>query len=123
MSEVGYHPQVFKTATLCALPKPGKRSRSLPCFYRLIALLFCLGKALERIVSRRLSHMALKYKSFSPFHFGATPHRSAVNAAATLTHNIEKAFFDKEIMNAIAFDIKKACDRVTDRRLVQRLWE
>ena len=115
--EVGYPPQVFKTA------KPGKRSHLFPQSYRLIALLSCLEKTLERIVARRLSYTALKYKLFSPFHFGATPRRSAVDAAATLTHDIEKAFFDKEIMSALAFDIKEAFDKVTDGRLVIRLWE
>ena len=74
-------------------------------------------------MARRLSHTAFKYKLFSFFHFGATPLRSAIDAAATLTHNIEKAFFDKKIMSAIAFNIKGAFDRVTDGRLVKRLWE
>ncbi len=37
--EEGYHSLIFKTAILCALPKPGKRNRSLPRSYRLIALL------------------------------------------------------------------------------------
>ena len=82
-----------------------------------------MGKALERIVARRLLHTALKYKLFSPFHFGATPRRLAVDAAATLTHDIEKAFFDKKIMSALAFDIKRAFDRVTDGELVKGLWE
>lgn len=121
--EEGYHPRVFKNATLCALPKPGKRSRSLPRSYRLIALLSCLGKALERIVARRLAYIALKCKLFSPLHFGATPRRSAVDAAATLTHDIERGFQDREIMTVLAFDIKGAFDRVTDGRLVKRLWE
>ena len=55
-----YHPRVFKEATLCALPKSGKCSRSLPRSYRLISLLFCLGKALEHIVARRLACIALE---------------------------------------------------------------
>lgn len=37
--EEGYHSLIFKTAILCVLPKPGKRNRSLPRSYRLIALL------------------------------------------------------------------------------------
>lgn len=41
---IGYHPQCFKTAILCALPKLGKRIRSEPQSYRLIALFSCLGK-------------------------------------------------------------------------------
>lgn len=121
--EKGYHPSVSKDATLCALPKPGKRSRSLPRSYRLIALLSCPGKVLERVVAKRLSHIALKYRIFSPLHFGATPRRSAVDAAATLTHDVEKAFQDQEVVTALAFDIKGAFDRVTEDRLVKRLWE
>lgn len=121
--EEGYHLCVFKNATLCALPKPGKRPRSLPRSYRLIALLSCLGKVLERVVARRLAHLALKYKLFSLLHFGATTRRSAVDAAATLTHDVEKAFQDHEVLTALAFDIKGAFDRVTNTRLIKRLWE
>lgn len=119
--EEGYHPCIFKNATLCALPKPGKRLRSLPRSYRLIALLLCLGKVLERVVARRLAHIALKCEIFSPLHFGATPRQSAVDAAATLTHDVEKAFQDQEVLSALAFDIKEAFERVTDARLIERL--
>lgn len=56
----GYHPKLFKTAILCALPKPGKRARALPRSYRLTALLSCLEKALEQIVAKRLGNIALK---------------------------------------------------------------
>lgn len=88
----GYHPKILKTAILCALPKPGKRARALPRSYRLIALLSCLGKAIERIMAKRLGHIALKHGLISPLHFGATAGRLAVDATATLTHDIEKAF-------------------------------
>lgn len=105
--EIGYHPRVFKTAILCAIPKFGKFFCSFPQLYWLVVLLSYLGKALERIVARRSSYMALKYKLLSSFYYGATLYRSAVDAAAILTHNIEKAFFDKKIMSALTFDIKK----------------
>lgn len=88
----GYHPKIFKITILCALPKPGKRARALPRSYRLIALLSCLGKALERIVAKRLGYIALKHGLISPLHFDAIAGRSAVDAAATLTYDIEKAF-------------------------------
>lgn len=65
----------------------------------------------------------MKYEIFSPLHFGTTPRRSAVDAAATLTHDVEKAFQDQEVLTALAFDIKGAFDRVTDTRLIQRLWK
>lgn len=110
-------------AILYTLLKPGKRSRLLLHSYQLIVLLYYLGKALKYIVAKRLSYMALKYKSFSLFHFGATPRRLAIDAAAILTHNIEKAFFHEKISRTLTFDIKGVFDRVSDRQLVQRLWE
>lgn len=121
--EEGYHAPVFKTAILCALPKPGKRNRSLPQSYRLIALLSCLGKGLERVVAKRLSNIALKNGPISSLHFGAFPGRSAIDATATLTHDVEKAFENHDVLTALAFDIKGAFDRVSEKRLVQRLWE
>lgn len=87
----GHNPQCFKSAILCTLPKPGKRICSEPRSYRLIALLSCLGKVLETVVARQLSTFALKAKLYSNLHFGAIPGRSAVDATATLTHDVKKA--------------------------------
>ena len=119
----GYHPTVFKTAILCALPKIGNRPKHLPRSYRLIALLSCLEKVLERIVARRLARIALKSRLISPVHFGAIPGRSAVDAACTLTHDVERAWEQEDILTALAFDIKGAFDAVTKERLTERLWQ
>lgn len=59
----------------------------------------------------------------SPLHFGAIARRSAVDAAATLTHDVEKAWQEGEVLTALAFDIKGAFDTVTEKRLIARLWE
>ena len=56
-------------------------------------------------------------------HLGATRRRSAVDAASTLTNDVEKAFQDQDVVAALAFDIKGAFDRVTDARLIKWLWE
>ena len=56
-----YYPTVFKTAILCALPKLGNRLKYLPRSYRLVTLLLCLEKVLERIVARKLARIALKF--------------------------------------------------------------
>lgn len=112
---------MFKNATLYALPKPGKRSHSLPRSYRLIVLLSYVEKVLKRVVTRWLAHLALKYKLFSPLHFGAISRCSAVDAATTLTCNVEKAFQNQEVLTVLAFEIKGAFDKVTDKRLIKRL--
>ncbi len=119
--EEGYHPLVFKNAILCALPKSGKHCRALPGSYRLIAFLSCLGKGLERIVAKRLNNIALRLQLTSSLNFDAIAKRSTLDAAATLTHDIEKSFQKQEILTTLAFDIKRAFDRVIDYRLIQRL--
>ena len=118
-----HHPLAFKTAILCALPKPGLRPKHLPHSYRLIALLSCLGKALEKVIARKLSEIAIRTRLVSPIHCGAIARRSAVDAAATLTHDVERAWQDSEILTALAFDIKGAFDTITEKRLTARLWD
>ena len=88
----GHHPLAFKTAILCALPKPGLRPKYLPRSYRLIALLSCLRKVLEKVIARRLSEIAIRTRLISPIHCGAIARRSTVDAAATLTHDVEKVW-------------------------------
>ncbi len=74
-------------------------------------------------MAKRLGHIALKDGLISLLHFGAIAGRSAVDAAATLTHDIEKAFQNQEVITELAFDIKGALDRVSEARLTKRLWE
>ena len=69
--EENFHLHCFKNATLCILPKPGKRSRLLPLSYRLIALLVCRSKVLELFVPRLLAYLALEYKLIRFLYFAA----------------------------------------------------
>lgn len=43
----------------------------------------------------------------SSIHFGAIARHLAVDAAATLTHDVEKAWQDSKILTALAFDLKE----------------
>ena len=60
-----------------------------------------------------LANIVLKSRLISPIHFGAIPGRSAVDAACTLTYDIERAWEQEDILTALAFDIKGAFDAVT----------
>ncbi|KAI0728450.1 hypothetical protein C8Q72DRAFT_756138, partial [Fomitopsis betulina] len=53
----GYHPKEWRKAITVAIPKPGKPNYSNPRAYRLIQLLECMGKVLERIVANRLAYL------------------------------------------------------------------
>ena len=56
-ANVGYHPQIWRKTVAVALRKPKKPDYSNPRAYCLIQLEECLGKVLESIIARRLSHM------------------------------------------------------------------
>jgi hypothetical protein len=59
----GYHPKCFKKATGVILKKPQSakplyRNYALPKAYKIISLLNCLAKIMEKIIARRLAIMA-----------------------------------------------------------------
>jgi hypothetical protein len=58
-----YHPKYFKEATGVILKKPQSakllyRNYALPKAYRIISLLNCLTKIMEKIITRKLAVMA-----------------------------------------------------------------
>lgn len=76
---------------------------------------------LEYVVARRLAYIALKYEMLSLLNFSAIPWQSTIDVIATFTYDIEKAFPDQEVLTALAFNIKKAFDKVTKASLILRL--
>ena len=50
-----YHPQRWRHAKGVLLEKPNKRDRTLVKSYRVISLLNCLGKVVEKVVAKQLS--------------------------------------------------------------------
>ncbi|CAK5274977.1 unnamed protein product [Mycena citricolor] len=58
----GFHPKQWRQAVAVALRKPRKPDYSEPRAYRLIQLLECMGKVLEKVVARRLTYLAGKHR-------------------------------------------------------------
>ena len=115
------HPLPFRTATLIAIPKPGKRDKSSPRSYRLIALLSVLGKGLERLIARRLAWVAIRERIIHPQQFGALPGRSATDLAVAAVHDIEETLLRGKAASMLTLDIKGAFDAVLPGRLILRL--
>lgn len=97
------------------LPKPNKADKTNPKSYRPIALLSVLIKGLERLISKRMSWMAITAKVLSPQQFGALRLRSATDLATCLTHDVEEAL--------LILDVKGAFNAVLPGRLIRRLRE
>ena len=59
--QLGYYPEHFQKSTTVVLRKPGKLDYADPKAYRPIALLNTIGKALEAVITTRISYMVEVY--------------------------------------------------------------
>ena len=117
----GYHPKPWRRAIAIALRKPNKPDYSNPRAYRLITLLECLAKVLERIVARRLTFLAGKLNLVPPNQFGGRSNSSTDDAITTFITDIQAAWNHGKVTSALTFDIKGYFDFVNHDRLLCEL--
>jgi hypothetical protein len=82
----GIHP--WKKATVVVINKPQKPDYSIPKVYRPIALMECVGKLLEKIITKRINANIERFNLLPMTQFGSRPHHSTIDAVATLVHKI-----------------------------------
>ena len=119
--QTGYHPKPWRKAIAVALKKPKKPDYSNPRAYRLITLLECLGKVLERIVAKRLTFLAGKLDLVPPNQFGGRSNSSTNDAILTFINDIQSAWNHGKVTTALTFDIKGYFDFVNHNRLLREL--
>jgi hypothetical protein len=86
----GYHPQAWREAIGIVLAKKGKDDYTSPKSYRVISLLNCLGKLLEKIFASRLAYLAnIKDYFLHPSQLGGRKQRSALDTALLLLNKIQ----------------------------------
>lgn len=74
------HSNRWKTAICILIPKSEKKDTNAAKSYGPISILSCLGKALEKIVARRMSHLAATLKVIANPQMGSQAHRSPTDA-------------------------------------------
>ena len=117
---LGYHPTCFKLAEVVFLPKPGRDPSSVKG-WRPISLLSCLGKGLERILAKRMSHLAIAWDVVGRQQFGALPKRSSTDLVTCVVHDIEEAKTQGWASTLVTLDIQGAFDAVLHNRLIWRM--
>ncbi|GAA3296697.1 hypothetical protein GCM10020218_080510 [Dactylosporangium vinaceum] len=110
--ELTYHPKQWRNAKIIVLRKPGKPDYSVPGAYRPISLLNTLGKLLEAVMARRLSHLAEKHNLLPNSQFGGRPGRTTEHALLVLSSAIDKAWYKHKVVTLISFDLKGAFNGV-----------
>lgn len=105
------------------LQKPNKSDLSSPRSYRPSALLFVLGKGLERLLARGIAWIAVQEKVLTSQQFGALPGRSAIDLTTCLTHDIEGALNEGRTASMLTLDVKGAFDAALPGRFIRRMRE
>ena len=113
-------PDAWKESTVIALLKPG-RARQDAASYRPIALSSCLGKLLERMVSKRLTFILEEQDLLSKFQCGFRKHHTPIDHLIRLESDIRKGYKSKQHTTAIFLDIKNAFDMVYKPALIYKI--
>ena len=121
--DIDHHPKDFRIVIVAIIAKTNKADMTSPRSYRPIALLSVLGKGLERLVAKRKSWIAIKFKVLFRQQFGAFLLRSSVDLTTCFTHDFETALSKGETATLATLDVKGAFDAVLPGRLVRRLRE
>ena len=108
----GYHPCTWKTAKGILLRKQGKPTYTAAKAYRVISLLSCLGKVVEKVVATWITNFCEKEDTFHRGQFGCRRGRGTSDAVAQLVAKVEKAWGTKRTTLALLLNIKGAFDRV-----------
>jgi hypothetical protein len=117
----GYHPCTWKTAKGILLRKQGKPTYTVAKAYRVISLLSCFGKVVERAVATWIASYCETNEIFHRGQFGCRWGRGTSDALAQLVAKVENAWSQKRIALALLLDVKGAFDRVDKQRLLRRM--
>ena len=114
MFELGFFPQIFKTAKVVPIFKAG--DKHLVRNYRPISPLSCLSKALEKVIKNRFINFFEKHEIFYDFQYGFREKRGVMHA---LLDVITPAYDANEHnkFTALLMDLRKAFDIVSHQIL------
>lgn len=108
----GTHPKAWKIVKGIVLHKANKPDYSKPKAYRVISLLDCVCKVVEKVVTELLSTTV--EPKLHTGQFGCRKRHSVVDAASCLTNSVHKAWAEKNIAGALLMDVKGALDLFKD---------
>ena len=118
---LGYHPKEWEKSRGILLEKGGKRDLSLVRSYRVISLLNCMGKVVEKVVANQLSDYCETFSKLHPGQMGTRKERSAIDTVAALVHVVQEKWSEKLLAGALFMDVKGAFDHVSKAQLLRHI--
>ncbi|KAJ3542437.1 hypothetical protein NM208_g4093 [Fusarium decemcellulare] len=114
---LSHHPKRFKFAKTILIRNEGKDAK-LPGSWRPLAMLCCVGKLLEKIVSKKLTAFVTAHKLLPETQFGG---RCTSKALQYLFNIVYDAWVRGEVVTLLGLDMKGAYDNVVQFKLLQTL--
>lgn len=119
--KTGFYPPQWKNAITAIIRKQGKENYSEPGAYWPIALLSCISKVFETLLSRRLAHWAETNNVIAEGHTGGRRQHSTEDSFVMLTTWIKHKWRQGFIVSGLFLDVKSAYPSVHTDRLIHTL--
>ena len=115
-----YLPAEWRCHHITPIHKSG--DRSIISNYRPISLLCCISKVLERLVFDKSYDFIVK-SSISDSQFGFIKNRSTLHQLLLYSELLYSAHDNRQQVDSIYLDIRKAFDTVSHAKLLAKLWD
>lgn len=118
----GVLPIEWKIATICVIPKPGKRPDSLTNL-RPISLTSCVGKVMEKMILTRYEWHLDNHKLLPATLIGFRRHVSAQDAALLIKQDVYSQSSRVQTRTLVGLDIHKAFDNIKHAALLEKVYD
>lgn len=119
--KAGNFPRPWCSATTAIIRKSGKDCYAEHNEYRPIALLSCLGKVFEKILTRRLNYWAESSAAISPCHMGGRRQHNVDDAATILPTWVKAKWREGKSVGGLFLDVKSSYPSVHNIRLLHKI--
>jgi len=120
---LGIHPRVWKEAKGVVIPKPNKPDYGVAKAYRVITLLNCLGKVVEKVAANTIAEECERRQLLHDRQFGCKKERSAIDTVGRLMKRVEEAWGRGNTAAVLLMDVKGAFPHVAKGNLIKRMEE
>jgi len=105
------------------IPKPNKPDYGVAKAYRVITLLNCLGKVVEKVAANAIAEQCKRRQLLHDGQFGCRKRRSAIDAVGRLMKRVEEEWGRGNTAAVLLMDVKGAFPHVAKGNLIKRMEE
>jgi len=120
---LGIHPRAWKEEKGVFIPKLNKPDYGVAKAYRVITLLNCQGKVVEKVAANAIADECERRRLLHDGQSGCRKRRSAIDAVGRLMKGVEEAWGRGNTAAVLLMDVKGAFPHVAKGNLIKRMEE